>query len=361
MQQLESGGLEKAVLSLANALNESKDYDITLYVFLHSKSIIPIADGIEIVFLSERKVKKESLLEKYSRKISELASIKRIIRKIHNSIVISTRNEYTTIISKNSDNTNFIIGQLHNDYSPKEFKDFCNKYKRVNAFPQLNQTFKDEIETAMRKKNNFTQVPVIPNFIERQIYTEVQRENYIIAVGRLSKVKGYERLIEIWDLICKQRKNGNNWKLLIIGDGEESKNLHKLVREKLLDDKIIFLGRKSVDDVYSYMRKSKIYTLTSYSESFSLVSVEAMHNKLPVIAFDVRSGPRSIIKDGESGFLIEDGNLDEYANKIELLMTNEELWKKMSNAAYKQSELFLKENVMKKWYDLIDCSNKGEE
>ena len=69
--------------------------------------------------------------------------------------IISTRNEYSTIISKNTDKSNYIIAQLHNDYSPKELKDFCNKYNNINSFVQLNETFKDEIELAMRKKNNF--------------------------------------------------------------------------------------------------------------------------------------------------------------------------------------------------------------
>lgn len=356
LQQLENGGLEKAVITLANALCEREDYEITLYVFLHSKPIIDIADGIKIVFTSKRQLKKESLPEKYLRKFSELQVVKKIIRGFHNSIVISTRNEYTTIISKYTDNTNYIIGQLHNDYSSKEFKDFCSKYKNINAFVQLNKTFKDEIEPALRKKNKFTKLPVIPNFIERQVYTEETRENFVIAVGRITKVKGYERLIEIWDMVSKKN---DKWKLVIIGDGEDFNKLSSLIREKHLEEKIIMPGWLSINDVYNYMRKSKIYALTSFSESFSLVTIEAMQNKLPVIAFDVRTGPRNIINDQETGFLVKEGNLKEYAKRIELLMNDDKLLQKMSLAAYKRSEDFFKENVIKQWYELIDNANIG--
>lgn len=354
LQQLENGGLEKAVITLANALCEREDYEITLYVFLHSKPIIDIADGIKIVFTSKRQLKKESLPEKYLRKFSELQAVKKIIRGFHNSIVISTRNEYTTIISKYTDNTNYIIGQLHNDYSSKEFKDFCSKYKNINAFVQLNKTFKDEIEPALRKKNKFTKLPVIPNFIERQVYTEETRENFVIAVGRITKVKGYERLIEIWDMVSKKN---DKWKLVIIGDGEDFNKLSSLIREKHLEEKIIMPGWLSINDVYNYMRKSKIYALTSFSESFSLVTIEAMQNKLPVIAFDVRTGPRNIINNQETGFLVKEGNLKEYAKKIELLMNDDKLLQRMSLAAYKRSEDFFKENVIKQWYELIDNAN----
>lgn len=351
LQQLENGGLEKAVITLVNALYERKDYEITLYVFLHSKPIIDIADGIKIIFLSNLKLKQESLPEKISRKINELNSVKKIIKKIHNSIVISTRNEYTTIISKYTDKSNYIIGQLHNDYNKKEFNDFCNRYNNINVFVQLNKTFKDEIEPELRKKNKFTQIPVIPNFIERQKYDERKRENYVIAVGRITKVKGFERLIEIWNMICEKNVE---WKLLIIGDGEDFNLLRKLIKEKRLEDKIIMPGWMEINDVYDYMRKSKIYALTSFSESFSLVTIEAMQNKLPVIAFDVRTGPRNIINDQENGFLVKDGDLKNFAQKLELLMNNNELLQKMSISAYKYSEIYLKENVIKKWYELID-------
>lgn len=357
-QQLEAGGLEKAVITLANALNERKDYDVSLYIVLHTNPIVPIETGIKVKFLTDRVVRKEKMLGRYVRKLIELNVIRKAIKNIHGTVVISTRNEYSTIISKYTDKSNFIIAQLHNDYSSREFKDFCNKYQHINAFVQLNETFRKEIEPAMREKNSFTQVPVIPNFIERQKYEEVQRENFIIAVGGFNKVKGFDRLVKIWKSICDKRVN--DWKLLIAGDGKEYNNIKQLIHENNMDEKIVLLGRLTNEDVFKYMRKSKIYALSSYSEAFPFVSLEAMHNKLPVVAFDVRTGPKNIIKDGETGFLVKDGDLTEFANKIMLLMDNQELLHKMSVSAALHSENFLKENVMKKWFKLIEEATLGE-
>lgn len=358
-QQLEAGGLEKAIITLANALNEREDYKVSLYIVLHSKSIVPIENGIHVKFITERVLKKESTLERYVRKIIELNAVRKAIKNIHGAVVISTRNEYSTIISKHTDKSNFIIAQLHNDYSSKEFKDFCNKYQHINAFPQLNQTFKDEIEPALRKKNDFTQIPVIPNFIVRQNFTDELRENYVIAVGGFNKVKGFDRLVKVWKMICDS--NQNNWKLLIAGDGKEFDNINNLVIENGLNDKIQLLGRLSNEAVFKFMRKSKIYALSSYSEAFPFVALEAMQNKLPIVSFDVRTGPRNIVIDGKTGFLVTDGHLEEYASKIKLLMNTPELLQQMSKAAAEHSENFLKDNIMKKWYALIDNSNIGNE
>lgn len=354
-QQLKSGGLEKAVITLANALIEKDDYNVSLYIVLHSEPIIPISKKINIQFLTDIQLKKESTIERYFRKIIELYAVRNIVKKIHGAIIISTRNEYSTIISKNTDKSNYIIAQLHNDYSPKELKDFCNKYNNINSFVQLNETFKDEIELAMRKKNNFTQVPVIPNFIEQQIYNDGPRMNYVIAVGGFNKVKGFDRLVEIWEIICK--RENNNWTLLIAGDGREFNNINNLIKEKGLENKIKLLGRLTNEDVFKEMRKAKIYALSSYSEAFPFVALEAMQNKLPIIAFDVRTGPRNIIIDNETGFLVKDGELEEYADKLQLLMNNVELLQRMSNLAYQHSQDFLKDNIMKKWYELIDSAD----
>ena len=58
-QQLEAGGLEKAIITLANALNEREDYEVSLYIVLHSKSIVPIENGIHVKFITERVLKEK--------------------------------------------------------------------------------------------------------------------------------------------------------------------------------------------------------------------------------------------------------------------------------------------------------------
>ncbi len=354
-QQLKDGGAEKVIITLANAFAERNDYKIHLFIVLHSEPIIPISEKVTVNFLTNRYLKKEKKIERCIRKIIELKSVKKTIKSINNAIVISTCNDYSKIISKYSNKSNYIIAQLHNDYSKKLLRDFCNKYSNINLFVLLNETFKKEIEPEMRKTNSFTKIVVVPNFIDLIDTKEVKQENIVFSAGRFHRVKGFDRLIDIWTLICK--KNNNSWKLVIAGDGEEFERINQLIIQKGLEESIILPGRLKNEDVNTYMRKSKIYVLTSYSEAFPLVVLEAMQNRLPVISFDVRTGPKHMIENSKTGYLIKDFDNYEFAEKLVLLMNNEGLREKMGNAAYEHSKLFLKENIIKKWFEIIDNVN----
>lgn len=79
---------------------------------------------------------------------------------------------------------------------------------------------------------------------------------------------------------------------------------------------------------------------------------------IPSIAFNVDTGPSDIIENGKSGYLIEDGNLQEFANKLCLLMDDENLRKQMGQRAKENiSHNFSKEKVMRKWQELLSDSS----
>lgn len=354
-QQLKSGGAEKVIILLANALAERQDYTVSLHIVLKSEPIVPISEKVNVKFLTNCILKKENVIQKCVRKVFELNAIRKNIRKINNSVVISSCNEYSKIISKNTNKTNYIIAQLHNDYTSKLLYDFCNKYTNINLFVLLNETFRKEIEPEMKKKNSFTKVTVIPNFIENIESEDVEKEKIVFSAGRFHWVKGFERLVEVWSLIPFEEKNG--WKLVIAGDGEEFEKIKKLIKNKGLENTIILPGRLENDEIYSYMRKSMIYALSSYSEAFPMVLLEAMQNRLPVIAFDVRTGPRCIIKNNETGYLIKDFDNESYAKKLVELMNNTELQQCMGNAAYLESKKYLKKNIIQQWFEIIDNIN----
>jgi glycosyltransferase involved in cell wall biosynthesis len=110
----------------------------------------------------------------------------------------------------------------------------------------------------------------------------------------------------------------------------------------------------SSEEVKKYMLESDIYVMTSLTECFPMVLLEASGVGLPLISFDVPTGPRAIINNGENGYLIKNRNIDEMAEKIISLLKNRDKMKNMQEKSYENAKKYLSENIMKKWYNIFD-------
>ena len=99
--------------------------------------------------------------------------------------------------------------------------------------------------------------------------------------------------------------------------------------------------------------ESSIFVLSSRYEGFGMVLIEAMSFGIPCVSFDCNYGPSDIIKDGEDGFLIKNGDEKDFAQKLQELMRDENLRKEMGEKARVNVERFLPEHVVKKWDELF--------
>ena len=108
-----------------------------------------------------------------------------------------------------------------------------------------------------------------------------QDELFLLCVGSLLKGKNIEGLLRV---LCNSK---TNYKLVIIGDGPEKGNLERLVKVKGIQDKVSFLGQKSHYDTLCMMKACDIFLLSSKSETFSNVAIEALSLGRPVIATKV--------------------------------------------------------------------------
>ncbi|WP_236033184.1 glycosyltransferase [Helicobacter turcicus] len=220
---------------------------------------------------------------------------------------------------------------------------------RYNSFDTLILVSSGELEFWQKHHKN---VVVIPNFLsnipeERTDYAQ----KCVLAIGRMTDddEKGFKRLLEIWNLVCQKQKD---WKLRLIGEGESRGAIEAKIRELHLED-FVSLGNFT-DRISEEYLKSSIYCLTSYRESFGMVLVESASFGLPCVAFDVKTGPRDIIEDKRSGFLILDGDLEEYARALTDLMESENLRKQMGESAKARvKEKFSREVVIEKWERLF--------
>ena len=120
-----------------------------------------------------------------------------------------------------------------------------------------------------------------------------------------------------------------------------------------VENNVCFTGALDHQVLLEEMAKSACFALTSVSESFGLVLVEAMSCGTPPVAFDIRVGPATIIEDTISGFLVPDRNEELFARQLMQLMDNRELRAEMSENATERAKIFYKDHVLQQWLKLL--------
>lgn len=138
---------------------------------------------------------------------------------------------------------------------------------------------------------------------------------YITFLGLIGERKGVFDLI---DVISRLLKNGYNIHLNIGGNGDSGR-LCQQIESKELQDNITYAGWIVGNDKDALMRNTDIFVLPSYGEGMPMTILEAMSYAIPVIATNVGGIPE-LIKDGETGYIIEQGNLDQLLEKMTKLV-----------------------------------------
>lgn len=150
--------------------------------------------------------------------------------------------------------------------------------------------------------------------------------------GRLTEQKGQRYLI---DLAKRLKAKNIDFTLFIAGEGELKEELQKLVIQHQLQDNVILLG--FVKDLELFMSSIDIFVLSSMWEGFGYVLVEAMLKSKPVVAFNMTSNPE-VVADNETGFLVDFPDVDQFAAKTELLISDTTLRTEMGKAGLERAK-----------------------
>ena len=359
LQHLRIGGVEIAVTRAANALVE-RGYSVCFVLVLPINQIKEqINPKIQIRTLTKLRNENEvTIFFKLKRRIISYWKIRQFMKSLKRTTLISTRNEYNIMMSKFVDSTNRRIAQLHHDYKPHKgmAENFANDYNNVDYLFTLTEDVRCEIEEIMRPNNRHTKVVTIPNFISDIVIDEHCnkdiRKNIAIAVGRLAPEKGFLRLLDVWKRVLEI--TGKKYKLYIVGEGIERGALETKIDNLTMSDTVVLTGALDNNETISLMKHSKVYCMVSHSEGFSLTILEAMACATPQVAFDVRVGPRNLILQGKTGYLIEDGDVDSYARKIIELLEKDDNWLLLSQESINRAHDFCESTVMNKLEKILN-------
>ena len=171
----------------------------------------------------------------------------------------------------------------------------------------------------------------------------------IISVGRLSYPKNFELLIEIASEVFKRHPD---WSWDIYGEGELHGELQSKIDAYHLQGQVVLKGQ--VSDIYDRYEDYAFMVMTSRYEGFPMTLLEGEACGLPMVSFDIKSGPNEIIVDGKNGFLVPSSNKQAMLQKIEELITDTKLRSEMSRNSLNMRHNFSLSQITQQWKQVFE-------
>lgn len=362
-----AGGVERVVSVKANYFADILNYEVTIIVTEGngSNSFFYLSPNVKVVNLGLRfeELWNQPFIKKILLYLYKQSRYKKLLTAelmwIKPDITITTLRREINFICDINDGS-YKIGELH--LSRDNYR--CLDSRRLNVFKWLfSQWWQRRIVNHLQRLDRFVvltehaasewpelhHVRLIPDPLsinpDSQSLLSYKR---IIAIGRYAYEKGWDLLLKIWSLVEKEI---SDWQLDIYGMGDPTPYV-KMLDNLSIDKKRCHLNASLVTVEDEYL-KSSILVQPSRTEGFGLVIVEAMACGLPVVAFDCENGPRSIITDGDEGFLIPAFDVEMFSNRLKRLMKDESLRKKMGDKGMQKSQLYHIDSIGKQWKQLF--------
>lgn len=361
------GGMERVLLNKVTYLKNKMGWDVSIVTTdQHGRPpFYPFPDGVEITDLGinysddNHKSPLLKFLGYFNKRRAHRKALTEFLKKNKTDIMVSLYPSESSFIPKIKDGSRKVL-ELHYNrffrllYGRKGLLRLADLW-RTRRDPMMVRRFDKFIVLTNEDAALWGGLPnmeVIPNAAMKLSDKSTDSTPHrVIAVGRLDYQKSFDRLLAIWEKVMRNPAL-SDWKLDIFGQGEWKQQLEDMIDVLKIRDSVTI--HKPVKDIGSEYIRSSILVMTSHYEGFPMVMIEGMACGLPAVSFDFKCGPYDIIRDGNNGYIVTDGDIDTFAERLTKLMTDDVLRKKMSESALEISETFSEEKVMEKWIDLFE-------
>ena len=368
------GGTDKVITYKANYLS-THGYDVTIVTEtqMGRPHVFPLSSTVRTfdIGLNFNKQYSQSF---FHRAITYLLymhlyknRLKKIIKKEKPDIVITTMGRSLDFISRLKDSS-IKIGEAHTTkYHLRSlhlmeekgiiYKWIAKSFRRrqISNAKKLSALVLLTPEDANDWKG-ITNTYVIPNSIQSMPHEASKlNQKRAIMVGRYNEAKGYEYLVEAWDIVYQKHPD---WCIDIYGSGELHNDVESWIKEKHLENTIIM--HEPTNQIMDKYLESSICIVSSRYEGFSMAIVEAMASGVPCVSFDCPFGPRNIIKNEEDGILVEYLNSKALADNICRLIEDDNLRIKLGANARVNIQRFSEEKIMNQWINLFNSLTNRE-
>lgn len=358
-----SGGMERVLTNKGNFLVR-RGYELTIVTsdqkgrkpyFEFDSRVKQIDLGINYSDLSKMGLIKKSALYYMKQKIHK-KRLTKVLNEINADIVISMFDHEVPFLWSIQDGSKKIV-EIHfsrykrlqygrkgiwamvDAYRSKEDLKWVKKYDRFVVLTKEDASY----------WGNLANLEVIPNAnsfeVDKTADYDVKR---VIAVGRYDYQKGFEDLIDSWSLVSNKFPD---WRLDIFGNGELENTLQSQINNLKLTSTVRLMP--PVKNIQKEYLNSSILAMSSRYEGLPMTLLEAQVCGLPMVAYACKCGPKDLITDGENGFLVEEGNKKQLAERLMQLMEDKSKRVSMGQVAAKNSKNFTEAKVMQKWVDLF--------
>lgn len=359
------GGVARTTVNLANSLAAEREVEILSVYRSKPQSTFPIDPRVTVTFLAPysqfRKEAPEQFRDLASRP-SELGKGDRytaltdqgmraaFARMAPGDVLISTRPSLHGALTTLAPRQDVVrIGWDHLNfparYRGKVGARIDEAIGDLDAFVVLTEADAADY----RERHPSARVEVIRNAVS---WPPAERrgnhdQKVIVAAGRLTRVKGFERLIEAWGMLAAEFPE---WTLRIYGVGE--------LREELLAQAAAVGGRIELpgytDDMPGVLAAAGAFVMSSRLEGFPMSLLEALAEGTPLISFDCPRGPGEIVRSGRNGFLVPDGDIAELAVALRRVMRDPVLREQLGRQAHQDAQEYTIEKITHDWTGLMD-------
>jgi len=364
IHSLKGGGAERVLINLLKGLDRGK-FSITLVLY-EGVFDFPCPDNVDIEILD---ISASRNFFKLARGfILKIMALARSIKKHNPDIIFSflSSTNVTVILAREfaATKARLIISEhthpttnLKNEMYGNITKLFMKKlYPKADKIVTVSEWIKQDLVQNFHLPEN--KIKAICNPVDSENIELLSREEIeniwfksdipvIVAVGRLTKQKGYPYLLRAFSIVREQL----SCRLLIIGEGEDKTMLDTMAKELGIEKDTIFAGFQK--NPFKYMAKSSLFVLSSLYEGFPNVILEAMTLGLAIVATDCPSGPSELIDDGQNGILVPVKDEKALAHAIVEVLKNDKLREDLGREAKLKAQRFALSEITKDYQKLF--------
>ena len=282
---------------------------------------------------------------------TDLALIRFVRSLPEGGVVVGTRPSLNLILARYAPSGVIAVGQEHmhlKKHAAPMQAAFQRLYPRLDEMVTLTEGDAQDYRELLGEGARVSSMPnSVPDVGDARAAHDPDTK-VIVAAGRLTRQKGFDRLVAAWAIVARKHPD---WKLDIFGAGAQEA-LQARIDKKNLTEVITLRGFTA--EVHDRFAESAAYVMSSRSEGFPMVLLEAMACRLPLVSFDCPTGPADIIEEGRNGLLVPDGDVKALGAALNKIIEDPEARRRMGDAGLEMARDYAPDRIAARWEKLFE-------